>query len=115
MHERDFGFRGESNELRIGKNESRGLGRQSPLQNFHFIVRSLIAYPDEELGPFRFHLDLVGVKGETLISDLVASINPPGVLKGSLASAGQLPLETSMVSAHQKCRCCLLLMYRINF
>lgn len=32
----------------IGKNESRGLGRQSPLQNFHFIVRSLIAHPDEE-------------------------------------------------------------------
>jgi hypothetical protein len=47
------------------KNENRGLGLQSPLQNFHFIVRSLIAYSDEELKPFRFHLGLVGVRGRS--------------------------------------------------
>jgi hypothetical protein len=57
---------------------------------------------DEELGSFRFHLDCVRGRRGALISDLVAGINPPGALKGSLAPAVQLPLQTLPVSARQK-------------
>jgi hypothetical protein len=76
-----------------GKNGIHGLGRQLLLKKCPLFIASPTVSRDEGPGPFRFHLHWAGAERNALISDLVASINPSGVLKGSLAPAVQLPLK----------------------